>query len=121
MPGEYEGANPAPSLKLRCEVKMDLQTAYRKEVFRQYNRAKHVTEKGRCNRALGLLMSKDRFGEKIKQYSTTYYGCNCPDAVNRNMLCKHRIAFVINWRAIQHVAELLEKGKVEFGDDPLAY
>ena len=100
---------------------MDLHTAYVKEVFRQYNRARHTTESGRCNRALGLLMSKDKFCAKIKEYNTTYYGCICPDAVNRNMLCKHRIAFVINWRAIQHIANLIEKGKIEFSDDPLSF
>lgn len=100
---------------------MDLQSAYKREVFRQYNRAKYVTDRGRANRALGLLMSQKKFGAKIKQYSTTYYGCNCPDSEIRNMLCKHRIAFVINWRAIQHVAELIAEGMVEFGDDDLAY
>lgn len=100
---------------------MDLHTAYVKEVFRQYNRARHMTEVGRCNRALGLLMSPEKLSAKIKQYNTTYYGCVCPDAVNRNMLCKHRIAFVINWRAIQHIANLIEQGKIEFGDDLLSY
>jgi hypothetical protein len=100
---------------------MDLQTAYRKEIFRQYNKAKQATEPGRANRALGLLMSPDKFGAKIKEYSTTYNGCDCPDSEIRNMLCKHRIAFVINWRAIQYLMELLENGTVEVGDDPLAY
>ena len=100
---------------------MDVQTAYRKEIFRQYNRARVATEPGRANRALGLLMDQNRFGEKVKEYRTTYNGCNCPDSEIRNMLCKHRIAFVINWRAIQHVMKLLEDSKVEFGDDPLAY
>ena len=100
---------------------MDLQTAYRKEIFRQYNRAKGATDRGRANRALGLLMSQKRFIAKVKEYRTTYYGCYCPDSEIRNALCKHRIAFVINWRAIQHVAELIAEGLVEFGDDPLAY
>lgn len=100
---------------------MDLETAYRAEVFRQYNKARHVTEPGRCNRALGLLMQPRLFTEKIRQYNTTYYGCVCPDAVNRNMLCKHRIAFVINWRAIQYLMQLLETSEIETYDVPLAY
>ncbi|MHA2086189.1 MAG: hypothetical protein ACXABD_20795 [Candidatus Thorarchaeota archaeon] len=100
---------------------MDVQTAHRKEIFRQYNRARHACEVGRANRALGLLMNVEKFKAKIKEYDTTYYGCSCPDTEIRNMLCKHRIAFVINWRAIQHVAELIEEGKVEFEDDVLAY
>ena len=100
---------------------MDLQTAYRKEIFRQYNRARVAVDRGRANRALGLLMSQEKFGDKIKQYGTTYYGCNCPDSEIRNMLCKHRIAFVINWRAIQHIAELIAEGIVEFTDESLAY
>lgn len=100
---------------------MDLQTAYRKEIFRQYNRARVATDPGRCDRALGLLMKPDRFADKIREYSTTYNGCNCPDSEIRNALCKHRIAFVINWRATQYIMQLLEEGKVEFGDDILAY
>jgi hypothetical protein len=100
---------------------MDLHTEYKREVFRQYNHAKQVTDRGRANRALGLLMSKTKFKEKIQEYQTTYYECHCPDSEIRNMLCKHRIAFVINWRAIQCLAELVEKGMVEFTDDPLAY
>jgi hypothetical protein len=100
---------------------MDLQTAYRKEIFRQYNKARQATEIGRANRALGLLMAPDEFSAKIKEYGTTYYGCNCPDSEIRNMLCKHRIAFVINWRAIQYLMQLLEEGTIEVGDDSLAY
>jgi len=98
-----------------------INTAYRKEIFRQYNRARVATEVGRTNRALGLLMKPQLFKDKIQQYGTTYNGCNCPDTEIRNMLCKHRIAFVINWRAIQHLKELIEENKVEFGDDLLAY
>ena len=100
---------------------MDLQSAYKREVFRQYNHAKYVTDRGRANRALDLLMSQKKFGAKVKQYNTTYYVCHCPDSEIRNMLCKHRIAFVINWRAIQHVAELIAEGMVEFTDESLAY
>jgi hypothetical protein len=100
---------------------MDISTAYRTEVFRQYNRARSVCEQGRCNRALGLLMHKSLFRDKIAQYSTTYNGCECPDSQVRHMLCKHRIAFVINWRAVQYIMKLLELGKVETCDDPLAY
>ena len=100
---------------------VDIPTAYRQEIFRQYNKARQATEPGRANRALGLLMSPDKFGEKIPQYSTTYYGSTCPDSEIRNMLCKHRIAFVINWRAIQYLMKVLEEGTVEIGNDPLAY
>lgn len=100
---------------------MDLHSEYKREVFRQYNLAKVATDRGRANRALGLLMSKTKFKDKVREYRTTYYGCYCPDSEIRNMLCKHRIAFVINWRAVQHLKELLEKGLVEFTDDPLAY
>lgn len=100
---------------------MDIQTAYRKEIFRQYNKARCATEPGRANRALGLLMSPDLFTEKRKEYGTTYGGCNCPDSEIRNMLCKHRIAFVINWRAIQYIMQMLEEGQIEISDDSLAY
>lgn len=100
---------------------MRIHTAYRKEIFRQYNRARHATEVGRANRALGLLMRPELFKSKITQYGTTCGGCNCPDSEIRNMLCKHRIAFVINWRAIQHLQKLIEDNLVEFEDDQLVY
>jgi hypothetical protein len=81
---------------------MDL---YRKEVFRQYNRAKCSAMKGnldpkRLNRALGLLMSK-RFYSKIAEYGTTYNSCGCPDSTNRTTFCKHRLAIIIAQRATQ--------------------
>lgn len=100
---------------------MNVGTAHRQEVFRQYNRARRKTDSGRANRALGLLMTPDRFKAKIQEYGTNYNGCNCPDSQHRGMLCKHRIAFIINWRAVQYVQKMLEEGKVEFGDDVLAF
>ena len=113
----------APSFTLDKNIDMRIQTAYRQEVFRQYNRARHATEVGRCNRALGLLMKPELLKAKIMQYGTTYVGCNCPDSISRNVLCKHRIAFVINWRAIQHLQELIDDNLVEleFEDDRLVY
>jgi hypothetical protein len=96
--------------------------AYQREMFRQYNRARAKgVDRRRLNKALGLLMSRQTYCAKVSQYRTTYSSCQCPDYENRTTLCKHRLAFVINWRAIQHVAELVAEGSVEFGDDPLAF
>ena len=106
---------------LGSKITMYLHTAYRKEIFKQFNKARYATETGRCNRALGLLMKPELFKAKIMEYGTTYGGCNCPDSEIRNMLCKHRIAFVINWRAIQHLQKLIEENQVEFEDGILAY
>jgi hypothetical protein len=114
-----------PHCYFKVEVKMDLQTAYRKAVLEQYNKAKgagkrHQLDEGRVNRAFGLVMSS-AFCAKMRQYGTTYRSCYCPDAENRTAFCKHRLAFIMNWRAIQQVSQLIADGKVEINDDPLAY
>lgn len=109
----------APWLHSRNEVKMDLQKEYQREVFRQYNRARRgQLEKGRVNRALGLLMSHT-FVDKMRQYGTTYTHCNCPDYENRTIFCKHRIAFIINWRAIQAI-QALQALQERLEKEPLA-
>lgn len=89
-------------------------------MLRQYNRVRATAEPGRCNRALGLLMSPKRFRAKVAEYGTTYNGCGCPDAQVRHMLCKHRIAMVIAQRATQHVMEMIEKEDLEL-NNVLAY
>lgn len=96
---------------------MKLQRAYQREIFRQYNRAKGAArrgqlEKGRVNRALGIAMSS-HFVDKMRQYGTTYFHCNCPDFENRTIFCKHRLAYVMNWRAIQELQEQFEKDAIE--------
>ena len=97
---------------------MDLQTAYREEIDRQYAKAREAAatkprlESGRVDRAYQLVLSEG-FCEKMKQYQTTMNNCLCPDFQLRTSLCKHRIAFVFNWRAIQHVMALIDADQLE--------
>jgi len=95
---------------------MDLAIAYQKQISDQYEKAKEAVsrgklEAGRVERAYALLRS-ETFGAKIREYSTTMRSCGCPDYYNRTGFCKHRLAFIMNHRAIQNLMQLLEEGKI---------
>ena len=104
---------------------MDLQTEYWSEISRQYDKAKKAAsdkvrlDAGRVDRAYALVKSEN-YGAKILEYSTNINNCLCPDFQLRTSLCKHRLAFVFNWRAIQHVMALIDVGQLEVLYDVLA-
>ena len=54
-------------------------------------------EKGRFNRAFGLLQKND-FIEVVNKYNTTLSSCDCPDSRARKTICKHRIAMMVLYR-----------------------
>lgn len=79
-------------------------------IFQQYNRAKQVKlfEQGRVNRALGIVLSS-QYVDTIQKYGTTVSRCNCPDAMYRDVFCKHRIAFMINYRVWENIQLMIER------------
>lgn len=72
------------------------------EIFRFYNKARWVSgwDKGRSNRALGLLLQKDQSWRK--KYHPTTRSCGCPDHAKTNLVCKHMRAIMIETRIIQN-------------------
>lgn len=76
-------------------------------VFTEWNKARAAAVNGkldqqRTNKALGLMLS-GKCPEKFSEYGTTYRSCGCPDAQQRRMFCKHRIAFVVMLRVYERV------------------
>jgi uncharacterized Zn finger protein len=52
-------------------------------------------EKGRVNKALGLVQS----GDRENKYNTTIQSCECPDSkFNPGGICKHRVAMMMDVR-----------------------
>ena len=72
------------------------------QLFTQYNRARAAAYAGkldlaRVNRALGLVQAKE-----ARPYHTSIRICDCPDQVRHpDMICKHRIAKMLEYRAEQ--------------------
>jgi len=76
----------------------------RSSLFAVYNRARRAArqgrlDRGRLDRALGLAMRKDQ----TARYCTDVRACSCPDAAYRLRVspCKHRIAVMLEVRALQ--------------------
>lgn len=72
------------------------------EIFSWYNKARRVSgwDKGRSNRALGLLLQKDQSWRE--KYNTTTTTCGCPDHAKTHLVCKHMRAIMIETRIIQN-------------------
>lgn len=85
----------------------------RKLAFEQYNKAKKVPifERGRVNRALGIVLSNN-YREQIDKYGTTLSRCHCPDSEHRQVTCKHRIAFEMNYGMWEAIQEMDAKGEL---------
>ena len=72
-------------------------------LFTVYNRARGVAhqgviDRGRVDRALGILQTKER----EEKYYTTISGCDCPDSqYHPNTICKHRLALMMSKRINQ--------------------
>jgi hypothetical protein len=71
------------------------------QLFTVYNAAlifaaERKLDKERLDKALGLAMSK-RFRDNPHYHGYTYTDkeCNCPDAVERFITCKHQIAVAL--------------------------
>lgn len=75
------------------------------ELMGMYNRARgskaRNIDPGRLNRAFGLLQRKDQ--EWRGKYNTTINSCGCPDHAKngRTIVCKHRLALMIEFRIVQ--------------------
>lgn len=70
-----------------------------------YNKAMASARRGfldpaRVRRALGIIMSNDG-RQRLEGYQTTIRSCDCPD-IRPNIICKHRIAVMIQFRAVQY-------------------
>jgi hypothetical protein len=65
-----------------------LMTAY--NFAKWYARKTQAFETTTVDRALGVLMSRNR-----NEYNTTTSICSCPDSVYRKHTCKHSIALMI--------------------------
>lgn len=64
-------------------------------LFVNYNAARRLAREGkldmeRVNKALGIAQSKTS-----RPYNTSWYQCDCPDAMVREITCKHQIAAAI--------------------------
>ena len=68
-------------------------------LFSIYNVARTKVERGRVNRALGLLQRKDGGHSKFQQYHTTLAHCDCTDFAYKDRWCKHQLALALQKRA----------------------
>jgi hypothetical protein len=69
-----------------------------------------LTDDGRVNRALGILKKPGALERAETEYGATVDGCDCPDSQFNGVVCKHRIAVMMQVR--------VDEGKSEFfGDD----
>jgi len=69
-------------------------------------------EKGRFNRAFGLLQSND-FTMTVDKYNTTLASCDCPDSKTRKTICKHRITMMVIYRSdIEHYRIMVAERKI---------
>lgn len=54
-----------------------------------------LTDEGRVNRALGILKKDGALERAIVKYEATVDYCECPDAANQGLICKHRVAVMM--------------------------
>lgn len=62
---------------------------------RTWARRSGLTDEGRVNRALGILKKEGALERATMKYDALVDRCNCPDAANQPLICKHRIALLM--------------------------
>lgn len=69
-------------------------------IFYAYNlaRGSKKFDTARLRRALGICLSRDR-DIRLSRYATRIDTCMCPDNYRGQVICKHRIALMILFRA----------------------
>ena len=66
-------------------------------LFSIYNVARTKVDRGRVNRALGIVQRAD--GGNLEKYGTTLTWCGCPDFQFNGRWCKHQLALGLQKRA----------------------
>lgn len=73
------------------------------KLFTWYNKARKapIVERGRLNRALGLLQRADGGQSQFDEYGTALNFCGCPDQQYTRHYCKHQLAKMLEHRVYQ--------------------